>query len=254
MTQRSIFQQLSETNHTWKNYITDDNIDDALFFSWTYASNNTDLVQPIANYYTDAAAGQLPEFTVVGPSCCDVGTNSMHPLGLVSDGEQIIKDVYEALRASPQWNQSLLLITFDETGGFHDHGKYLIKITFDEYLLTPVPVPPPTAVRPDNMTYTAATPDGLNYTFAFDRLGGRLPTWLVSPWVASGFVEQKGTNSDNETVSYSATSMLRTLGYLWDFEPFNPRVAKAASFDALVLDTMRQDAPMTLPLPGVNAW
>lgn len=234
MPQRSIFQQLSETNHTWKNYVTDSSEEDALWFSWTHDSNNTDLVQPIANYYSDAKAGKLPEFTVVGPSCCSVGTNSMHPQGLVSDGEQLIKDVYEALRASPQWDESLLLITFDETGGFHDH------------------VPPPNAVRPDQYTYTATTPNGEKYTFEFDRLGGRLPTWVISPWVQQGFVEQQGINSDGQIVSYSASSMLRTLGYLWDFEPFNPRVEKAPSFDGLVQHTKQRSTPMTLP--EVHPW
>ncbi|KXS99123.1 hypothetical protein AC578_3533 [Pseudocercospora eumusae] len=130
--------------------------------------------------------GKLPHFTVIG-------TSSMHLQGLVSDGEQLIKDVYEAFRASPRWNKSALLVTFDETGGFHDH------------------VPPPTAPRPDSLTYNAKTPSGRNYTFEFDRLGGRLPTWLISSWSQKGYVEQKGTTSDGSTLSYSASSMLRTL-------------------------------------------
>lgn len=158
----------------------------------------------------------------------------MHPSGLISDGETILKKVYEALRASPQWEQSLLIITFDETGGFHDH------------------VPPPLAVRPDNRTYTTTTPNGEKYTFDFNRLGGRVPTWLVSPWVAKGYVEKKGTNSDGSTVSYSATSILRTLGYLWDFDPYTPRVEKAASFDHLILSEIRDDTPQTLP--AVYDW
>lgn len=229
MMQRSIFQQLSETNHTWKNYVTDSSEEDALWFNWTYTSGNDKLVVPLADFSSDAAAGTLPEFSVIGPSCCGVGTTSMHPQGLVSDGEQLIKDTYETLRASPQWKQSALLITFDETGGFHDH------------------IPPPTAARPDDLTYTATTPDGANYTFQFDRLGGRMPTWLISPWVKQGYVEQKGTNSDGQTVSYAASSMLRTLGYLWDFEPFNPRVETSPSFDALIQKSAQSSTPKTLP-------
>ena len=49
-------------------------------------------------------------------------------------------------------------------------------------------------------------------------------------------VEQKGTNSEGDVVSYSASSILRTLGYLWDFEPFTPRVGGAASFEHLIGD------------------
>ncbi|KAK5107217.1 hypothetical protein LTR62_001625 [Meristemomyces frigidus] len=230
MPQMSIFEQMSALNKTWKNYVTlNTSITDALFFNWTYASGSGQYVVPLADYYTDAAAGELPELSVVNPSCCDVGTTSMHPSGLVSDGENLIKAVYEALRASPQWNQSALLITFDETGGFHDH------------------VQPPLAVRPDNFTYTTTTPSGTNYTFGFDRLGGRLPTWLISPWVSQGYVEQKGVNCDGKEASYSATSMLRTLGYLWDFQPFNPRVEKAPSFDRLFGKSIRTDVVEKLP-------
>lgn len=106
---------------------------------------------------------------------------------------------------------------------------------------------PPLAVRPDNLSYTATTPNGEPYTFDFDRLGGRMPTFLISPWVKKAFVEQKGTNSDGSQVSYSASSLLRTLGYLWDFEPFTPRVEKAAPFHHLIQSTSRTDTPTALP-------
>ncbi|KAJ5974697.1 hypothetical protein N7481_011907 [Penicillium waksmanii] len=233
LTQRSIFQQLSETNHTWKNYYTDpaEQMVDAWFFDWTFASGNQQLAVPLNEFYSDAAAGTLPDFSFIEPSCCGQGTTSMHPTGLISDGETLIKDVYSALRGSPNWNQTLFILTFDETGGFHDH------------------IPPPLAPRPDGFTYTEVAPNGENYTFSFDRLGGRVPTLLISPWVAKGSVEQKGTNSDGEAVSYSASSLLRTLGYLWDFEPFTPRVSGSASFDHLIQSTKRDDTPFSLPAP-----
>ncbi|KAJ6083718.1 hypothetical protein N7467_007853 [Penicillium canescens] len=231
LTQRSIFQQLSETNHTWKNYYTSTDMVDAFFFDWTFTSNNTDKAQPLTNFYADAAAGTLPEFSFVDPSCCGQGTSSMHPTGLISDGETFIKNVYDALRASPQWEETLFILTFDETGGFHDH------------------VPPPLAPRPDDLTYTETAPNGESYTFTFNRLGGRIPTLLISPWIAKGQVEQKGTNSEGDVVSYSASSILRTLGYLWDFEPFTPRVGGAASFEHLIGKKKRDDTPAQLPEP-----
>ncbi|PWY88887.1 phosphoesterase superfamily protein [Aspergillus sclerotioniger CBS 115572] len=231
--QRSIFQQLTETGHSWINYYdtAGGTGPDAGFFNWTYATSNTDKIQPLANFYTDAAAGSLPEFTYINPSCCGVGTNSMHPSGLISDGEKLIKDVYDALRAGPQWNETLFILSFDETGGFHDH------------------VPPPLAPRPDNLTYTATAPSGESYTFEFNRLGGRIPTLLISPWVGKGYVEQKGMTVEGKTVSYSASSILRTLGYLWDFKPFTPRVEYAPSFEHLIQKRARNDTPTTLPTP-----
>ncbi|KAJ9210376.1 hypothetical protein DTO166G4_8024 [Paecilomyces variotii] len=229
--QRSIFQQLNETGHTWKNYYdpAGGTGPDAAFFNWTYNSGNYDNIEPIANFYTDAAAGKLPEFTYINPSCCGVGTNSMHPSGLISDGEALLKKVYESLLASPQWNNTLFFISFDETGGFHDH------------------VSPPLAPAPDNLSYTTSTPDGKEYTLPFNRVGGRVPTFLISNWVEKAYVEQQAKNSQGKTVSYSASSLLRTLGDLWDFEPFTPRVAYAPSFGHLIQKTARTDLPKTLP-------
>ncbi len=228
MTQKSIFQQVTELGLEWKDYLVDTSIQDARWFTWTYESNNTDRIVFMDSFYEDAKNGQLPHLAYINPSCCGDGTNSMHPTGRVSDGEQLIKDVYEALRASPQWNETLWVITFDETGGFHDH------------------VAPPRAARPDNKTHTETTPTGRDYTFAFDRLGGRMPTWLVSPW-ANAVVEQQGVNACGKTVSYHATSILRTLGYLWDFAPYNPRVKSAPSFDHLIGTKLRTDAPEKFP-------
>ncbi|EKV16323.1 Phospholipase C PLC-B [Penicillium digitatum] len=231
---RSIFQQLGETNHTWLNYWdpAGGTGPESHWFEWTKTSGNTEKVVPITNFYADAAKGTLPEFSYLNPSCCGVGTNSMHDSGLISDGEAFIKRVYEALRASPQWGESLFILTFDETGGFHDH------------------VPPPLATRPDNLTYTEKTANGEEYTYEFNRLGGRIPTLLISPWVSKGFIEQKGTDAEGRTVSYSASSILRTLGYLWDFEPFNPRVGDSASFEHLIRSKPRTNAPSTLPDPA----
>ncbi|GAM35346.1 hypothetical protein TCE0_017f03615 [Talaromyces pinophilus] len=229
--QTSIWQALTESNRTWINYWdpAGGTGPDANYYTWTQTSGNTDKVVDLDNFYTDAAAGNLPDFSYLNPSCCGVGTTSMHPSGLVSDGEELIRSVYNALRTSPQWEETLFILTFDESGGFHDH------------------VPPPLAPRPDDLTYTQTTPNGENYTLPFNRLGGRIPTFLISPWVGKGSVEQFGTNSDGEVVSYSATSILRTLGYLWDFEPFNPRVEWSPSFDHLILSKMRTDTPTALP-------
>ncbi|KAJ5648197.1 Phosphoesterase [Penicillium lividum] len=230
-TQRSIFQQLGETNHTWLNYwdTAGGTGPEAHWFAWTKTTDSQDKVVPMTQFYTDAANGSLPEFSYLNPSCCGVGTTSMHDSGLISDGEAFIKKVYDSLRSGPQWNETLFVLTFDETGGFHDH------------------VPPPLAARPDNLTYTETSPNGESYTYEFNRLGGRIPTFLISPWISKGFVEQKGTNNVGKTVSYSATSLLRTLGYLWDFAPFNPRVDEAASFDHLILSSLREDVPSALP-------
>ncbi|KAJ5791663.1 uncharacterized protein N7518_008674 [Penicillium psychrosexuale] len=217
-TQRSIFQQLSETNHTWLNYwdTAGGTGPEAQWFAWTKATSNEDKIVSMEQFYTDAANGALPEFSYLNPSCCGVGTTSMHDSGLISDGEAFIKKVYESLRAGPQWEETLFVLTFDES---------------------------------DNLTYTEKAANGEEYTLEFNRLGGRIPTLLISPWVSKGYVEQKGTNYHGQTQSYSASSLLRTLGYLWNFEPFTPRVEDAASFEHLIQSSPRKNAPKALPIP-----
>ncbi|KAG6907822.1 hypothetical protein DXG01_007258 [Tephrocybe rancida] len=224
----SIFQQVDEKGLSWKNY---GNGGDATYFSWVKANRASNVV-PIEDFFTDAAAGALPNLTYLNPTCCDIGTNSMHPTGRVSDGQVFLKELYDAVRASPQWNSTMFIVTFDETGGFFDH------------------VPPPLAVRPDNLTFTSNASDGSSYTFEFDRLGGRMPTFLISPYTLEGYTEYEGTNpAAKKTASYTSTSVLKTLGYLWDLVDLSPRVSNSPAFDHLIGPDLRKDAITTLTAP-----
>ena len=66
--QRSIFQQLSENNVTWINYFNSSFNPDADFYTWTKTENKTATnVKPIAQFFSDAQAGKLPQFTYINP-------------------------------------------------------------------------------------------------------------------------------------------------------------------------------------------
>ncbi|KAL4802044.1 phosphoesterase, partial [Aspergillus unguis] len=228
----SIFQVASEKSISWRNYdgTNGDFLPDSMFFNWT-AENAQENVVPLENFYQDAYLGLLPQLSYINPSCCDLNTNSMHPSGNVSFGQVLVKQVYDAVRAGPQWNSTLILLTYDETGGFYDH------------------VEPELAVRPDDKTYTETAADGSEYTFTFDRLGGRMPTWLISPYTPKGHIENHGVDPvTGKSVQYSATSVLKTLGYLWDLEDFTPRVEHSPAFDHLIGPKMRS-SPNTLATP-----
>lgn len=224
--QRSIFQQLSEKNISWINYSnTTGFTPDALFYSWTVSSGAaTTHIKPLSQFYSDAQAGTLPQFTYLNPECCSY--QSFHPPSPITDGEAFIKHVYESLRSSPQWDETLFILTFDEHGGFGDH------------------VPPPTDIPAgDKLTYTEKAPDGQPTTFDFTRLGIRVPTLLISPWVGKGVVEKKGRNKGGE---YDHTSILGFLANLWGLDTLTPRVGWSSTFEHLIEDESRGDTPTTL--------
>ncbi|WZZ27037.1 hypothetical protein YC2023_010438 [Brassica napus] len=118
-------------------------------------------------FQRDAAKGKLPSLTVIEPRYFDLKglpANDDHPSHDVANGQKLVKEVYETLRSSPQWNETLLVITYDEHGGFYDH----VKTPF-------VGIP-----NPDGNTGPAPG------FFKFDRLGVRVPTIMVSPWIQKG--------------------------------------------------------------------
>ncbi|OJJ50218.1 hypothetical protein ASPZODRAFT_58350 [Penicilliopsis zonata CBS 506.65] len=233
----SIFEVASANNISWRNYdgTNGDFLPDSMFFNWT-ADNAADNVVPLENFYQDAYLGLLPQLSYINPSCCGVDTNSMHPSGNVSFGQVLVKQIYDAVRNGPQWDNTLFVLTYDETGGFFDH------------------VAPPLAVRPDNLTYTETAANGQNYTLTYDRLGGRMPTWLISPYTPKGYIEQYGIDpATGNPYTYHATSVLKTLGLLWDLEDLTPRVSHSPTFDHLIGPKLRNDTPKNLATPHTFA-
>lgn len=230
MPQKSIFEQLSEKGISWINYENTTNIGagsfppDAMFYEWT-AKSAQDKILPLSQFYEDAKAGSLPQFTWINPECCDY--MSMHPKSPINMGENFMKGIYEAIRNSPQWNQTLFIVTWDEHGGFADH------------------VVPPTGVPPgDNLPYVEKANDGKNYTFNFDRLGVRVPTLLISPWVEKGVVQNKPGIGENE---FTHTSILKFVSELWGLDSLTPRVDWSPSFGNLITNNFRDDTPEQLP-------
>lgn len=230
LTQKSVFQQLDEHNITWKNYSnstfgSSPFNPDAAFYSWTRTSgrNNTNI-HKLHKFHKDAADGNLPQFSYINPECCNF--QSFHPPSPISLGEDFVKDIYESVRNSPQWNTTLFILTFDEHGGFGDH------------------VLPPACPAGDDLTYTETAEDGKDYTFDFKRLGVRVPTVLISPWVGKGLIEKKGTNNGGE---YTHTSILKFLSELWSMDDLTPRVSWSSTFEHLINEpVLRNDTPSRL--------
>ena len=228
--QKSIFEQLSVADISWINYSnTTGFLPDSLFYSWTAESGKNETnVKPLDQFFKDAKSGNLPQFTWINPECCSY--MSFHPPSPINMGEGFIKSIYEALRGSPQWKDTLFILTFDEHGGFADH------------------VPPPEGVPAgDRLGYTEQAGDGKAITFHFDRLGMRVPTVLISPWVEKGVVQNRPTDQSGE---FTHTSILKFLSHLWDLDILTPRVEWSSSFEGLITETFRDDTPETLPMPA----
>jgi phospholipase C len=178
------------------------------------------------DFQAAAAAGTLPAYTFLEPSWSSSG-NSQHPNYDVALGEQLIHDVYEALRGGAGWPQTLLVITYDEHGGCYDH------------------VPPPWGAAPPDPATSG------EFSFGFDRFGPRVPTVLVSPLIAPGTVFRVpagGTPLDH-------TSVLKTVEQRWGLPSLTARDQAAPGFgDALTLTSPRADdvlAGVTVPVSPV---
>jgi phospholipase C len=167
------------------------------------------------DFQAAAAAGTLPPYTFLEPSWESTG-NSQHPNYDVALGEQLIHDVYYALRKGPGWNQTLLIITYDEHGGCYDHVA-----------------PPTNAVPPDD--------DAGEFGFDFKRFGLRVPTVLVSPLIPAGTVFRVPANS----TPLDHTSILKTVEQRWGLPALTARDAAAPGIGAvLTLKTPRIDDPL----------
>ena len=152
------------------------------------------------------------------------GSNDDHPCHDIALGELLIKQTYEALRAGPAWNKTLLFVTYDDTGGWYDHQ--------------PVPVGIP---APDDQAACGSNTD-------FTWLGLRAPALLISPWISKGKVIQK-PNGPEHNSEYEHSSLSATLKGVFDLPEFlTKRDAWAGDFsNELDLDEPRTDCPMHLP-------
>jgi len=213
-TVQSIFGLATAHNVSWKIY--GDNAQPLTRKNFPDTTNAPDTNFGVfTGFQADAAAGTLPAYAFMEPSWGSTG-NSQHPNYDVALGEQLIHDVYYALRGGPGWHQTLLIISYDEHGGLYDH------------------VPPPSgAVPPDD------SPG--EFGFDFTRFGVRVPALLISPLIAPGTVFRVPAG----TMPLDHTSVLKTVETRWGMPALTRRDAAAPDVgDVLTLATPRADDPL----------
>lgn len=196
-TQHTLFDRLNEQGIDWKVYFHD--IPQTTVLTHQRESQNAARYFYVHQFFEDARGleADFPQFSLVEPNYMGWGRNDDHPPHDVMRAEKLIADVYNAMRANEAlWHSTLLIIFYDEHGGFYDHV-----------------IPPP-----------AIPPDDLHDGYDFNQYGLRVPAILVSPWVKQGV----------EHLLFDHTSVLKYLTDKWHLGPLGRRTAAANSIGVAI--------------------
>src|SRR5262249_55470888 len=87
------------------------------FFDTVKQNGQLGNIQPLSNFYDQAAKGTLPAVSWVIPN----GTVSEHPPALVSAGQSYVTGLVNAVMAGPNWSSTAIFLSWDDWGGFYDH-------------------------------------------------------------------------------------------------------------------------------------
>ena len=155
-----------------------------LAFEWLADRVTGTHFRSLERFDRDCQDGSLPTFSYIEPAYLGDAADDSHPPRDVLPSERLVARVYRSLRRSPLWGRSILLILYDEHGGFFDH------------------------VRPPEDVPSPGTGER---GFGFARLGIRTPCLLVSPLVARGQVWRPGDGRFADHTSLIA-SVLRFAG------------------------------------------
>ncbi len=188
----TIFDRLDTYKITWKDYYPD--LPTAALFLPEFTNNLHDgRMVPINQFLSDAAAGQLPQFSLVDPY-----TDFSEEDGDISIGEAYAARIIGAVTASPNWSKTVMFLVYDEHGGWYDH------------------VPPQPAVRPDNVPPEITVPP--DQPGAYDMTGFRVPCVVISPFAKKNFVSH---------VVHEHTSLLKFVETKWNLPAMTYRDANA---------------------------
>ena len=206
LNQTKIVNEMDNAGRSWKIY-RDGTLDFAVTFGPQYAGT------AMSNFFTDVANDALPELSILDPNFSGSGQEDEHPPTNMQKGQQLSASILGALMSHPNvWQKTVFIQTYDEHGGYYDH------------------VVPPAACVPDGNI----PPD-----YAFDRLGVRVPMFVVSPFSKKGYVSHLVTDH---------TSITRFIENRFDLPAMTARDANAWP----MLDLFDfQNPPFITPPTGV---
>jgi phospholipase C len=187
-----------------------------------YGDEVAAIIRLGTGFLEDAANGDLPSVAWIDPNFVDLSileanSNDDHPPSDIRSGQELVMMVFRALAESPCWKETMLIVTYDEHGGFYDHLA---------------PGPPPED-KPQFPTY-----------------GVRVPAFVVSPFVKPCTVSH--TTFDHTSIIRTILERFGVPGAVEEMAKDAPRVGKAENLGRLLTRDPGDDAGPP-DYEGVNA-
>ncbi|MDX6705326.1 MAG: phospholipase [Solirubrobacteraceae bacterium] len=165
------------------------------------------------SFLDDAVDNKLPQVSWIDPNFIDVSvletqSNDDHPPSDIRAGQAFVFEVYNALMHSKDWKDTLLIIAYDEHGGFYDH------------------VAPPKLAAGDGSTHKS--------------YGLRVPALIVGPRVRRQVLHQPPPSENGEQPQFDHTSVIKTILLAFAKDPkaalaaMPPRVRRAPHLGSLL--------------------
>ena len=188
---KTVPEYLQDAKIDWRLYQDFDNFGDNTLVEFRQyqlaAKNKTDLARRALSFdgskrfYEDAKSGKLPQVSyIVGPQYL-----SEHPPYTARDGAYLQRNIAKALMESPAWNSTVLIVSYDETGGWADH----------------VMAPHASKDVPGEWIHDPYTKDG---TLRPTGPGFRLPFYIVSPFTRNGGIFTEMASHESQTLFLEA--------------------------------------------------
>jgi len=215
----TIFDRLSKAGVSHRYYF--GNIPFLALWGLKYISASSSF----SDFLRDSASGSLPAVSFVDPkfTVLDDGLgNDDHPHSDIRNGDAFLSQVFHAVATGPDWASTVLIVTFDEWGGFFEH------------------VAPPRVVAPNKIDTNLVNGEAL--------LGFRVPTVIASPFT-------RGANQVDSTI-YDHTAILKLIEWRWSLAPLTLRDASieignpAVSFNYASPDASAPQMPQPSTVPG----
>jgi phospholipase C len=206
----TIWDRLAERKRTGRYYFSD------VPFLALWGTKYLPISRPFPAFLADCATGRLPEVAFVDPRFIDEGNGTSsddHPHADIRNGEAFLNLVYTAVTRSPAWRKTVLVINYDEWGGFYDHIA-----------------PSPAAIPPADAA--AGNTDGLR--------GFRVPCLVIAPWARRAFVA---------TNEYDHTSILKMIEWRWNLQPLTVRDDTASNLAEVLDFSQRHRSAPIYPVP-----